>query len=64
MAFRLFRYPKANPLDATQPKLKGRRKKARRAKAALSGFQEADLYQNADLASVLGHVTPSRHGQD
>jgi hypothetical protein len=64
MAFRLFRYPKANPLAVDGPKLKGRRKKARRAKTALSGFQGTDLYQDVDLASVLGNVTPSRRGQD
>lgn len=64
MAFRLSRYPTANPPTAEPPKLKGRRKKARRRKAALSGFQGIDLYQDPDLASTLGCVTPSRRGQD
>jgi hypothetical protein len=63
--FRFYRYPKARPLEPPSPEpLKGRRKKARRAKHALSGFQGTDLYQNTDLASVLGNVTPSRRGQE
>ena len=65
MAFRLFRYPKANPLAPPGPEpLRGRRKKARRVKHALSGFQGTNDYQIIELASVLGNVTPGKSGQD
>ena len=65
MAFRLYPYPKAaSPALACPEPRRGRKKKARRAKHALSGFQEADLRLDTDLASVLGSVTPCARGQD
>lgn len=66
MAFRLYRYPLVRdraPELALEP-LKGRRKKARRVKAALSGFQGTPEYQDADLASTYGDLTPPHKGQD
>lgn len=66
MAFRLFTYPKRRNDAPELPgeTLKGRRKKARRRKAALSGFQDTDITRDPDLGSTLGVVTPSRRGQD
>ncbi len=62
MAFRLYPFPKSrNPVPIEPLSLE---ETARRAKHALSGFPEPDLYQNTDLASTLGSVTPSRRGQD
>lgn len=71
MAFRLFTYPKRRN-DAPElvgETLRGRRKKARRAKHALtvdplSGFQDTDITRDTDLGSTLGVVTPLRRGQD
>lgn len=67
MAFRLFTYPKRRKDTKPAPpgeELNGRRKKARRAIAALSYFQDTDLTRDPDLAVALGNVTPSRRGQD
>lgn len=66
MSFRFYRYPKARNKapEITLEPLKGRRKKARRAKAALSGFQGTPEYQDTDLASTYGDVTPPHKGQD
>lgn len=68
--FRLHPYPKSKPRAPVNEPLKGRRNEGggacdvRRAKHALSGFPEPDLYQDVDLASTLGNVAPSRRGQD
>lgn len=62
MSFRLYPY-RAKPQPKSEP-LKGRRKKARRAKHALSGFQETDVTKDTDLASTFGSVTPAKPGQD
>lgn len=67
MSFRLFTYPKRRKDAKPAPpgkELSGRRKKARRRMAALSGFQDTDLRQDPDMQVALGNVTPSRQGQD